>query len=142
MYTTQLNGRKYEARPLDPLYVLQDSGRLGSLIGPALERADLAVDFATLATKAAGILLPQLKHPDFLEVVQHLFESASCNGVELGKTWRTHFAGKTGEMAQAISWLLEAQFSDFFGGVRSSVSDRLRSLFKPTDLPETPLSQP
>ena len=146
MASTMIEGVKYEARPMDPLLVLEDTGRLTTMLlasSASLENAALdSGAFKLVLAKLAVGLFSQLKNPEAILVIEHVFSYATANGVELGgQGWRTHFTGKGGQLAQVISWLLKEQFSSFFGGVRSKLGSLISSLGALTGSSKTPSVQ-
>ena len=130
-----LNGHTYTMRPIDPLELLQDSGRLGEVLSGAfakLTRDDFETGAGAIFPKLGVNLVAYLKNPEFLVVVEHVFASMAVDGKEFVKMspgWRVHFLGKAGDLAPVIAWGIEGQFADFFAGAKGGVLEKLRSLF-------------
>lgn len=129
-----LNGHTYTMRPMDPLDVLQDAGRLGDILSPVvagLKKDDYDMGIGAVLLKSGGGVVAQLKNPEFLVVVEHLFDSMAVDGKEFklkAPGWKLHFMGKVGDLPQVLAWALKEQFGDFFVGVRDGLTKNLSSL--------------
>jgi hypothetical protein len=134
-----LNGHTYTMRPLDPLVVLQDSGRLGEIASGAfakITKDDFETGAGAVLPKIGVNLVAYLKHPEFLAVLGHLFDSMAVDGKEFVKQapgWQLHFTGKVGDLPTVIGWAIEGQFADFFAGAKGGIAAKLSSLFAKKD---------
>jgi hypothetical protein len=134
--TTDIDGIKYELRPMDPLLVLEHGSKLTAvLVAPALEKAASAgkvevskAALLGLGVTVAGEAMKNLAHPDVQAAIRALFAYGSANGVELGQAWKAHFLGKTKAMMTFIMWSMEVQFKDFFSGLTGQIVARLQSV--------------
>lgn len=134
MNDLSLNGHTYSMRPMDPLMVLVDSGKLGDVVAPIfsmLNKDDFEMGLPALLLKSGGALVKQFKNPEFISVAEDLFKLMAVDGKEFAMnapSWKHHFLGKTGDMPQVIAWALAEQFGDFFKGVRDGMTKSLSSL--------------
>lgn len=117
--TTTINEQTYSTRHMDPLLVLRHAGKVFDLMGGQLGGMNLA--------RGAQALAANLDKLGAIAVLEECFDLASVDGRELGKKgdakmgyWRIHFRGKQKEMVQAIAWMLEVHFADFFAEIGSA----------------------
>jgi hypothetical protein len=130
----------YRVRPMQPKRVLRTAPILAKLLVPALGHL---VDGASKGAKisdvleadvtgasfgaAAQALMAAWDQPKMDELVDELAATSEV-GLDGGSKWPqlsaifdAHFTGRTQEMLGWLAFAVEAQYGDFFGGLRAGV---------------------
>ncbi len=112
--TIEINDTRYGTRYMDPLLVLQHSGKVFAFMGGSLGSMSLSKGALELASNLGDL--------GIMKILTDCFELASADGRELGRNnhWRQHFRGKQRELVQVIAWMLEVHFADFFDETTSA----------------------
>lgn len=125
----QIGSYTYAMRPLAPDKVLEHGYALmAQVIAPGIKDMGMAssASFASFAGLAVGGILARINSDVVKAALTDVMKTAVVvkneAEVELDKSWKVHFIGKPGELAEFLSWALMEQFRDFFAGTFDQLS--------------------
>jgi hypothetical protein len=116
----QIDGKAYSLQLLSTTQGLAIFFDLIELFGSSIaniadsvknENAVLPEEMLTF-TNATQLFINNMGNKDMLNLIQVLVSRVSCNGQSID--FDTHFAGKYGELAIVIEWVLKENFKDAF----------------------------